>query len=357
MSNKKIIIIDDSFEIIRVLKSAIFTIDPEIEVFATPSAEEAMLEITKGDMDLIITDIHLPGISGLELLRKIRAKHPTVKIIVISGMPDSDIADKVREAGGNIFLRKPIEMALFLDTTNIMLGLKVVSKKQTAPLVAGLNILVSEDHDKNLATSLFNLMKEVSAQHVWLLSESGRITAQSGVDTITDFEENWAPFIMPIMSAAATFSQKIEGKHPERAVLSFGIENHNLFLVPVHDYSLIVLTTASRGSLRIPLVVDVLLEYQQEIIGLLNRIGVVPSEPSLEMEKPERMNLVHELPENDQDDKKFKKIFEKKTELPAIDKFWNEIDIAKTYDLNNPEILSFDQAAKLGLAPESDDEE
>jgi len=139
--------------------------------------------------------------------------------------------------------------------------------------------------------------------------------------------------------------------------LSFGIENHNLFLVPVHDYSLIVLTTASRGSLRIPLVVDVLLEYQQEIIGLLNRIGVVPSEPSLEMEKPERMNLVHELPENDQDDKKFKKIFEKKTELPAIDKFWNEIDIAKTYDLNNPEILSFDQAAKLGLAPESDDEE
>src|SRR5690606_5621945 len=113
MANKKVLIIDDSFDITRVLKSAVFTLDPEIEVFVTPSAEEAMLEISKGNLDLIITDIRLPGISGLEMLRKIRDRHPTVRIMMMSGISDVDIDEKAREAGADIFLRKPIEMPVF----------------------------------------------------------------------------------------------------------------------------------------------------------------------------------------------------------------------------------------------------
>jgi hypothetical protein len=59
--------------------------------------------------------------------------------------------------------------------------------------------------------------------------------------------------------------------------------------------------------------------------------------------------------EEDEDDV-FKALLENKSNLSGIDKFWDEADIAKAYDLDNPDILTFDQAAKLGLAPEDEDD-
>ena len=74
--------------------------------------------------------------------------------------------------------------------------------------------------------------------------------------TVPEFETKWAPLIMPIMSASESFTQHVEGKRPERAVLSFGIKNFNLFIAPISDYTLVVLVAAGRGTQRIPLVVD-----------------------------------------------------------------------------------------------------
>jgi DNA-binding response OmpR family regulator len=357
MSAKKVLIIDDSFDLTRVLRSGIYTLDPQIEVLVTPSAEEAMLEISKGDLDLIVTDIRLPGISGLELLRKIRVRHPVVKIVMMSGMTDRDIEDKAREAGANIFLRKPIEMAIFLDTVGLILGLETPKVKSDEALMPEFELLDEKDQEKNLAESLTNLRKEVSASNVWLLSEYGHLVAQSGEGIAPDFETRWAPLIMPIMSAADKFSQHIEGKRPERAVFCFGIKDNNLFLSPIGDYALVLRVPAGRGSQRMPLVIDVMLEYQQELIRILNRMGVLPLEQDLLVgEEEDGLNLVHEFLKEDGDDEVFKALLETKTELPAVDKFWEEADLSASYDLNNPEILSFDQAAKLGLAPEESEE-
>ena len=212
-------------------------------------------------------------------------------------------------------------------------------------------LLNDEDYEKSLADSLASLRKEVNASHVWLLSEYGRLTAQSGESTLADFETRWAPLIMPIMSATDTFMLNIEGKHADRAVLSFGIKDYNLFMSPVGDYAVVLRVPAGRGTQRIPLVVDSILEYQGEIMQILNRMGVLPIDQNLMMPLEENLNFVREVDGEDEDDV-FKALLEAKTEMPAVDKFWDEADIARTYDLDNPEILTFDQAAKLGLAPE-----
>lgn len=356
MAKRKVLIIDDSFDITRVLKSAIFTLDPDIDVMVTPSAEEAMLEILREKLDLIITDIRLPGISGLELLRKIRDRHPNVKIVMMSGITDQDIEEKARDAGANVFLRKPIEMPLFLNTISLILDLTSSGDKVRVPVMPDFELLNDEDYEKSLADSLASLRKEVNASHVWLLSEYGRLAAQSGESTLADFETRWAPLIMPIMSASDTFMQNIEGKHADRAVLSFGIKDYNLFMSPVGDYAVVLRVPAGRGTQRIPLVVDCILEYQGEIMQILNRMGVLPIDQNLMMPLEENLNFVREVDGEDEDDV-FKALLEAKTEMPAVDKFWDEADIARTYDLDNPEILTFDQAAKLGLAPEEEKED
>ncbi|MBW6475229.1 MAG: response regulator [Anaerolineaceae bacterium] len=356
MANRKVLIIDDSFDITRVLKSAIFTLDPDIDVMVTPSAEEAMLEISREKLDLIITDIRLPGISGLELLRKIRDRHPNVKIVMMSGLTDQDIEEKARDAGANIFLQKPIEMPLFLNTISLILELGSSGENAEVPMMPEFELLNENNYEKSLAESLASLRKEVNASHVWLLSEYGRLVAQSGESTLADFESRWAPLIMPIMSASDTFMQNIEGKRPDQAVLSFGIKDYNLFMSPVGDYALVLRVPAGRGTQRIPLVVDSMLEYQGEIMQILNRMGVLPINQSVMMPVEENLNFVREVDGEDEDDV-FKALLEAKTEMPGVDKFWDEADIARAYDLDNPEILTFDQAAKLGLAPENDEEE
>ncbi len=356
MAKRKVLVIDDSFDITRVLKSAIFTLDPEIDVAVTPSAEEAMLEISKGNLDLIVTDIRLPGISGLELLRKIRDRHPDVKIVMMSGITDRDIEEKAREAGADIFLRKPIEMQLFLNTISLILELGSTDTENNIPVMPEFELLNEDDFEKNLADSLASLRKEITASHVWLLSEYGRLVAQSGESTITDFESRWAPLIMPIMSASDTFMQNIEGKHPDHAVFSFGIKDYNLFMSPVGDYALVLRVPAGRGTQRIPLVVDIMLEYQGEIMQILNRMGVLPLEQDMVMPVEDHLNFNQEV-NVEEDDDVFKALLDTKSKIRGVDKFWDEADIAKAYNLDNPEILTFDQAAKLGLAPDNDEEE
>lgn len=355
MANRKVLIIDDSYDITRVLKSAVFTLDPEIEVFVTPSAEEAMLEISKGKLDLIITDIRLPGISGLEMLRKIRDRHPQVKIVMMSGITDMDIEDRARDAGADIFLHKPIEMPLFLDTISSMLNLKPTGNEIDVPFLPEFDLLNEDDYEKNLADSMATLRKEVSASHIWLLSETGRLVVQSGESLLPDFESKWAALIMPIMSSSDTFMQNIEGKRPDRAVFCFGIKDFNLFMSPLGDYALVLRVPTGRGSQRIPLVVDVVLEFQGEIMQILNRMGVLPVEQNLVVPLDEPFNAMLEEDAEEDEDDVFKALLENKTRLSEVDKFWDEADIAKAYDLDNPDILTFDQAAKLGLAPEEND--
>lgn len=357
MAKKKVLIIDDSYDITRVLRSAIFTIDPKIEVSVTPSAEEAMLEISKGDLDLIITDIRLPGISGLEMLRKIRDQHPDVKIVMMSGMDDQDLDEKARAAGANIFLRKPIAMPVFLDTVSEILGFELSKTQPHEELVPEFEFMDDEDFGKSLAESLTSLRREISASHVWLLSEYGRMAAQSGESDFEDFETKWAPYIMPILSASESFTQTITGKRPDRAVVSIGISDSDIFMIPLGDYALVVRVPTGRGTKRIPIIVDVLLEYQQEILSILNRMGVLPLEDDmLPLEDMDETQLVNTFLKEEGDDEVLKVLLETKTSLPEVDEFWNETDIGGAYDLDNPEILSFDQASKLGLTPDEEEE-
>lgn len=353
MAKKKILIIDDSYDITRVLRSAIFTLDPEIEVLVTPSAEEAMLEIIKADLDLIITDIRLPGISGLELLRKIRKQHPDVKIVMMSGMDDRNLNEKALEAGANVFLRKPIEMPIFLDTVSEILGHEQPKDSFIKDIMPEIELMDEDDFGKNLTDSLSSLRKEVSASHVWLLSEFGRVAAQSGNAEIEDFETKWASVIMPIMSASENFTQTIDGKRPERAVFSIGIKDYDIFMAPAGDFALVLRVPAGRGTKRVPIIVDVMMEYQQEILSILSHMGVITTDQGIfSLDDMDEEQLISTFFKEEVGDDALKALLESKAKLPSIDKFWEEADVSAVYNLDNPEILTFDQASKLGLTPD-----
>ena len=95
-----VLIVDDQRDILRLLHSTLDTLKkPEIKVFEAPSGEEALLESSRRKIDLLVTDYKLPGMSGVELMHKIRVRHPEAKVVLITGMTDRKVREEMLNAG------------------------------------------------------------------------------------------------------------------------------------------------------------------------------------------------------------------------------------------------------------------
>jgi CheY-like chemotaxis protein len=75
--------------------------------------------------DLVITDIFMPNLDGIEAISRLRVEHPRTKILVVSGggkrVRGADYMVAAREAGAHAVLRKPVERQALLDTVRDLL--------------------------------------------------------------------------------------------------------------------------------------------------------------------------------------------------------------------------------------------
>ena len=78
------------------------------------SAPDALARVsaTIGQLILILSDINMPGMSGLDMLPKVRAAHPDVPVIMITAYGDAETRRKAIEQGAVGLLTKPIDFAL-----------------------------------------------------------------------------------------------------------------------------------------------------------------------------------------------------------------------------------------------------
>ncbi|MGH7931512.1 MAG: response regulator, partial [Candidatus Binatia bacterium] len=74
------------------------------------SAEEAVTRLAEGDIDLVISDVKLPGTDGIELTSYIHNHFPDVPVIIITGIPDIQTAVDVLKMGAVEFLIKPFDL-------------------------------------------------------------------------------------------------------------------------------------------------------------------------------------------------------------------------------------------------------
>jgi NADH-quinone oxidoreductase subunit E/NADP-reducing hydrogenase subunit HndA len=81
------------------------------------SAREAMSLINDGDFDLVITDIMMPDVSGMDLIRWIRKKNPHMGVVVITGYPSQETIRDALKLGIIDYLPKPFSPQLLIDVT------------------------------------------------------------------------------------------------------------------------------------------------------------------------------------------------------------------------------------------------
>nr|WP_229211499.1 MULTISPECIES: PAS domain S-box protein [unclassified Duganella] len=106
LASKRVLLIEDDEDALQVTVDSLEMLG--CDVCAIASAEAAMPLLETRTFDVLLTDIHLPGMDGLALAHRLRRQQPDLKLVFVSG--DSRVGGEVRQLGGS-FLCKPFTLA------------------------------------------------------------------------------------------------------------------------------------------------------------------------------------------------------------------------------------------------------
>ena len=116
ITNTKILVIDDDPTILGMVCSVLRNIG--YDVFSAKDGTSGIDEFKRQDPTLVITDIHMPGISGIDVLRSIKKDSPTTQVLVFSGVGTMDDIIEALRLGACDFLTKPFNIKILIHTVN-----------------------------------------------------------------------------------------------------------------------------------------------------------------------------------------------------------------------------------------------
>jgi CheY-like chemotaxis protein len=350
----RVLIVDDQREVSRLLKSALETIEQGLEVAEAPSGEEAMLEASRKKVDLLVADFRLPGITGIELMRKMKARNPEMKVILITGVTDPRAREEISRAGAEAHFTKPVPMADFLDAVERTLGL-------VRTILPADSISEPPAERKGLADLLSGLRQQLKAQAVVLLNERGLIKAQAGELPDANMEVSLISALMAIYNAGQKVAS-LAGHNPAGNVSIFRSDTTDMIFKPVGPLHAILISGKNIASPEKWVNnLKILEESLAEIFSVLEKMGVTgalsPSAvESIETERAAKEEIAREEEAQAEEipadfDELLSKATQKK-QIDDADAFWDQAaEKGSAFVLKDT--LSFEEASKLGLAPDA----
>ena len=105
----KVLLVDDEAPALRFLQTIVTKYAPDYEIAASfHNAEEALTYLKSHPVDLLITDISMPGMDGITLTREARALKPSLRMVIVSGYADFEYAQGAIQAAVDDYILKPI---------------------------------------------------------------------------------------------------------------------------------------------------------------------------------------------------------------------------------------------------------
>jgi DNA-binding response OmpR family regulator len=303
---KHVLIVDDALELGRLLQTALISLEAQLAVSVVPSAEEALLEASRSKIDLLVSDVRLPGMSGMELVRKIRARHADMKVIMITGLTEARVEKEAQEVGADYFLRKPLKISVFLENAQECLGLDVTKiaanyavsisnknldkpvvehtrksqpphseeakiqefpantlneiapaaeepRKKTGPMAQGL----IEKHNTGGITNalLERLRSALDAQAVFLLEDRGQVLVRAGNLPNAQVENQLIPSILAVMGASGLVSHLLSQREANFVEFFHG-DYFDLVIKPEDRNILVIALKPGQSPLRLALALE-----------------------------------------------------------------------------------------------------
>ncbi len=112
--SKKILVVDDEFEIVQTIKIFLELSGYE-HIFEACSGKEALRIIQAEDIDLIISDVRMPEMNGIELIKIAKKLYPEKPILLTVSDYSELTSEKAKELGAKELLVKPLDLDHFIE--------------------------------------------------------------------------------------------------------------------------------------------------------------------------------------------------------------------------------------------------
>lgn len=119
--HKKVLIVDDEQEVRQVLRRILEK--EELDVDLSASADEALDRLHHGAVDLVVTDLNMPGKGGLELIRTLHGDYPDIKVIVLTACTEEDSRSEAVSVGAIDYIVKPMRRHDIVRAVRTALGM------------------------------------------------------------------------------------------------------------------------------------------------------------------------------------------------------------------------------------------
>jgi len=109
----KMLVVDDEIEICDFLKT--FFEERNYKVFTAMTGESAIRLVDQENPAIVLLDIKMPGIDGIEVLKRIKTFHPEIKVIMVTAIETRDKIDEANRLGADNYITKPLSLE-YLET-------------------------------------------------------------------------------------------------------------------------------------------------------------------------------------------------------------------------------------------------
>ena len=342
MTSYRVLIVEDQREVSRLLHASLDTLEQDIQVVEIPSGEEAILDASRNKTDLLIADYRLPGITGIELMRKIRHHQPAIKVLLITGLTDPKVRAEAAEARVDAFFLKPIPIADFLDAVERNLGL-VESHLPAEPIAPP-----KTEEKVNIADLLAGLRKELKATAVILLNDRGIIQARAGDLPDSSVEVALVSSLLAIYSAGQKISH-LTGQKRASSWHIFYNGDYDVIFAPVGlTHAILLIGKKLAAEERTFKTLKAFAAVREPIKKGLGDTSPLPAKAATDEA------VTTPLESGEQSAKELEPLLKearKKLKPKDVDAFWDTAaDKLKTPAKSD--MLSYEQARQLGLTPE-----
>lgn len=133
---KRVLIVEDDDAVASLYRRVLAR--PDYQLYRACDGDEAVSLVESTPFDAIVSDLAMPGMNGIALLRSVRNHDRDVPIVIVTGKPDVDSAITAVECGALRYLLKPVSIQELRDTVSQAIGMmeqlrKTCRKRNASP--------------------------------------------------------------------------------------------------------------------------------------------------------------------------------------------------------------------------------
>jgi len=119
----KILLVDDDPSILALLRRIFESyFQDSILLTSCTDPKEAAIACNSSEVDILFTDLDMPGLNGFNLLKQVKAKNILTQVVILSAQPTSNALQSAFYLGANDYITKPIVHDELIDVTRYLIG-------------------------------------------------------------------------------------------------------------------------------------------------------------------------------------------------------------------------------------------